>query len=112
MITSSPSPTLHPSSHASPSSSFSGCPHYDGSHRPTALQISSARPRRVHAPPSTNSPLHRAQVGIRRSSGLQQRPEHRERDHDHTYSRRMVDASTQYSPPSQAGAPVTSSRTT
>jgi hypothetical protein len=112
MITSSPSPTLHPSAHASPSTNFAGCPHYDGGYRPTALQTSSARPRRVHAPPSTNSPLHPSQVGVRRSpSNLQQRIERRERDQGNIDFRRMVDASTQYSPPEQAAAPVTTSET-
>ena len=110
MITSSPSPTLHSNAHASPSTTLAGCTHYDGAYRPTALQTSSARPRRLHAPPSTNSTPHPTQVGIRKSpSSLQQRTHHRERGQGDSGLRRMVDASTQYSPPAQATAPVTDS---
>jgi hypothetical protein len=112
MITSSPSPTLHPSAHASPSAIFAGCPHYDGGYRPTALQTASTRPRRVHAPPSTNSPLHPTQVGIGRSpSSVQPKIERRERDQGNIDFRRMVDASTQYSPPTQTAVPVRGSQT-
>jgi hypothetical protein len=110
MITSSPSPTLYSTAHASPSTTFAGRAHYDGAYRPTALQTSSARPRRLHAPPSTNSTPQPTQVGIRQSpSSLQQRIHHREREQGDTNLRRMVDASTQYSPPAQAAAPVTDS---
>ena len=112
MITSSPSPTLHPSTHASPSTIFAGGPHYDGAYRQAALQTSSARPRRLHAPPSTTCATLPTQVGIKGSpSSLQQRIDRRQRDQGDFDPRRMVDASTQYSPPAQAAAPVTDSET-
>ena len=107
MITSSPSPTLLPSAHASPSTIFAGRPQYDVGHRPGALQTSSARTRRLHPHPSNNSTPHPLQLGIGKSpSASQQRAEHRDRDQVDRAPRHMVDASTQYSPPAATAAPA------
>ena len=106
MIT-SPSPTLLPNAHASPSTIFTGRPQYESGHRSAALQTSSVRTRRLPAPPATNSTQHPLQLGTGRSpSALQQKAEHKDRDLVDRIPRHMVDASTQYSPPPATATPA------
>lgn len=106
MITSSPSPTVRSSSQDSSSTLFTGRSQYDGVYKPASTQASSARACRLYASSSTTSASFSPRVAARLSStSLHRRFEDKDTHANDTSSRGMVDASTQYSPPTRPALP-------
>ena len=102
MIATSQSPTLHSSTHSSPSPAFVNRSHYEGAYRSTLSQPAAPRLRRVPAHSSAASPSPVPQQGrlsTQQSSGRVSSQPIARAEQIHSSSKRMVDASTQYSPP-------------